>query len=198
MDFLLADMRIFAVEVVISCLNLINTDFPSIFIFDPLLEAVGFIAPPGRFRIKLFNLHRLGFVVAFYAGWVRMFVKPDMLGLGAFAKKQQVGFDASVGRKHAIGQADNAVCQQFFFDAGFDAFAKVDLNLYTAAGVFLVPGACVLCSCAIEAASNPILPSKCSARWPTHLPPPQQMQMQVINFLPAVPIAVDYCPVAPI
>ncbi len=57
-----------------------------------------------------------------------MFVVPDVLGWAAFGEEQQVGFDAGVGRKHAVGQAHDgvqvALGQQLLFDAGFDAFAK--------------------------------------------------------------------------
>ena len=51
-----------------------------------------------------------------------------MLGGLAFGEKQQIGFNAGVGVKDAIWQTHNgmqvAIFQQFFFEAGFHAFAK--------------------------------------------------------------------------
>ncbi len=128
MNFLLTDMRVFTIKVVVTRLDVLNVHLPRVLVFYSGAEVIGFLAPPGCFGLKLFDLHRLGFVVSFYTGRVRMLVKPDVLSRRVFAEKQQIGFDAGIRCKHAIGQAHDgvqvAVFQQFFFDAGFNAFAK--------------------------------------------------------------------------
>lgn len=106
----------------------LKVHLPGLFVFYPTGKTVRFIAPPRLFCGKLFHPHGAGFAVVFIALRIGVLVVPDGFGRLALGKEQQVGFDAGLGVKNAIGQSDNgvqvALGQQLFLQAGFGAFAK--------------------------------------------------------------------------
>ncbi len=100
---LLAYMGVFDVEVEITGNDVVNAYLPDLFGFGPASKSVLFVTPPVIFGFKLFKFHGFGFVVVFYAIWVGVFVKPDIFSLCAFGEKQDIGFNAGICGKHAIG-----------------------------------------------------------------------------------------------
>jgi hypothetical protein len=112
----------------LAALICVDADLPGALVFHAGGKAICLAAPPGFLGVEFFDADGLGLVVVFHARRVRVLVVPDVLCGLALGEEQQVGFDAGVGRKHAIGQAHDgvqvALLQQLFFDAAFDAFAK--------------------------------------------------------------------------
>ena len=108
--------------------DFVDGDLPCLFGFHPSNKAIGLATPPVDFGLEFLKAHRLGFVVAFNAFRVGVFIIPDMLSWLALCEKQQVGFNAGVRVKYTIGQAHNGVqvafLQQFFLEPGFHTFAK--------------------------------------------------------------------------
>ncbi len=109
------------VEVVVAVDDVLQGDAPGVLVFLPL-------APPGFFRVKFLDVDGAGFVVALHPIRVGVLVVPYLFGRAAFFKEEQVGLDARVGVEDAIGQAHDGVevaaGQQFFLEAGLDAFPE--------------------------------------------------------------------------
>jgi len=120
-------VRILHVEVVAARGDVRDGHAPSKFIFLALLFLTR-LAPPLFLHVEFLDTNGLGFVVGLYTCRILVFVIPDFLGRLAFGEEQQIGLDAGVGRKHAVGQADDgvqvALFQKLLLDAGLDAFAK--------------------------------------------------------------------------
>ncbi|MNL58736.1 hypothetical protein D3C87_1824000 [compost metagenome] len=106
---LLADMRVFAVQVPIARLQVFDADLPSEFVLHPCGKAIDFAAPPGLFHSELFDAHGASLGVVLYSSRVLVLVEPHLFGRCAFGEEQQVGLDAGVGAEHAVGQADDGV-----------------------------------------------------------------------------------------
>jgi len=68
---------------------------------------------PFALGLKFLDADGLGLVVILHPRWIGMFVIPDFLRRLAFGEEQEVGLDAGVGRKHAVGQA-TMVCRLHF------------------------------------------------------------------------------------
>ena len=112
---------VFDVEVVVAGDYVFDFDFPGVFGFFA-------VVPPGFFGGEFFYAHGFGFGVGLVAGWVGVFVVPDFFCGFAFGEEEEVGFYAGVGAEHAVWEADDCVqvafLKEFFFDAGFYAFAE--------------------------------------------------------------------------
>ena len=112
---------IFDVEVTAVSENILRGNFPGTVGFFPFF-------PPGEAFFKFLLLHRHGFGVLLPAFGQGLFVIPHVLCRDGSIKEQEIGRNAGVGRKHAIGQTDDRVkvkvFQQFFFDTSADAIAE--------------------------------------------------------------------------
>jgi len=112
---------VFDVEVVVASDYVFYFDFPGVFAFFALV-------PPGFFGGEFIYAHGFGFGVGLVAGGVGVFVVPDFFCGFAFGEEEEIGFYAGVGAEDAVWEADYCVqvafLQEFFFDAGFCAFAE--------------------------------------------------------------------------
>jgi len=119
---------ILEVEVEASGLDVVDGDAPGLLGFLAGLEAVFLGAPPLFLGVELGDADGFGLVVALGSGRVGMLVIPDGFGGGSFGEEEEVGLDAGVGSKDAIGQADDgvevAVGEELFLDAGLHAFSE--------------------------------------------------------------------------
>lgn len=123
-------VRILDVEVVAVGLDLLDRDAPGLFVFlalavEPVLVR---LAPPLAFGLELFDADWLPLVVAFGTRGIGMLVVPDLLRRRALGEEEQIGADAGVGTKDAVGEPDDrmqiAIGQERFLDPGFHAFAE--------------------------------------------------------------------------
>ncbi len=121
-------VRVFDVEVEAAGLDRVDGDAPGLLVFDAGFEAVFFRAPPGALGFELLDADGLAFVVALGPGRIGVLVVPDVLCGCTFGEEEQIGADAGVGGKDAIGQADDgvqiALGEEGLFDARLNAFPK--------------------------------------------------------------------------
>ena len=120
------DVWIFAVEVVATRLDFVDTDFPRLFGFLSILTR--YATPPVGTALQVFYLHGLGHGIGLLPCWYSVLVEPDVLRRLTLLEELQISTDAGVGFEHAIGQADDSVqvalFEQCFFQPSFYAFAE--------------------------------------------------------------------------
>jgi hypothetical protein len=83
MDFLAGRVWVFDVEVVVGFFDVVEADAPGLGVLFLFCSGGG---PPGLFGVEFFDVDRLGFVVALYAGRIGMLVIPDFFGWSCFEK----------------------------------------------------------------------------------------------------------------
>jgi hypothetical protein len=79
---LIGRIRILQIEIVVSSLDLIEGNTPSLLTFDALF-------PPLPLRFEFLNADRLALVVALCSGRIGMLVVPDFCGRLAFGKEKK-------------------------------------------------------------------------------------------------------------
>jgi hypothetical protein len=72
------------------------------------------LAPPTDTGCKILELKRLSLGVILPTLGQRLLIVPHLLCRTDAVEKQNVGGDRSIGRKNAIGQADDSVKVKFF------------------------------------------------------------------------------------
>ncbi|MNJ71983.1 hypothetical protein D3C77_685880 [compost metagenome] len=75
---LFADMRVFAVQVPVACLQLFDAYLPGEFVLHPCGKAIGLVAPPGFFHCEFFDAHWASLGVVLHASRVLVFVEPHV------------------------------------------------------------------------------------------------------------------------
>ena len=115
------DVRVLHVEVVVAGFDVLRGDAPGDFAF------LAFI-PPRDLGGEFLEANGAGFVVGFLRGGDAVLVEPGFLGRPALGEEEEIGADAGVGAEDAVGEADDgvevALGEEFFLDAGLDAFAE--------------------------------------------------------------------------
>ena len=114
-------MRVLDVQVVIARLDLVDGHAPGVLVLLAVL-------PPRLFQVELLDRDRPRLGVLLAVGGQGVLEIPDLLGRLALGEEEQVGVDAGIGGKDAVGQAHDgvqvAVWQQALLDARLDPLAK--------------------------------------------------------------------------
>ena len=82
--------------------DVLSFNFPGVIVFLPIVA-------PGKAVGKFLELNRLSFGVVLSPFRQRLLVVPDLFGRAGAVEEEEVGWDARVGSKDTVGQADYGV-----------------------------------------------------------------------------------------